>query len=177
MNGPRRLPAAFVCVAVLALAGCGGTATRSTTHARSPTVPVTTGQQLCEPDDKVGAFRGSLARSSFAGWERSITAAPARAASTPCLDPSGVFATETAYVEGADRQHLRGGTIQPGARRVRGEGACGRSELWHVIQSTEPETLDARIAITVGNGCAAQWLARVGVISHAGAWSPPPPWL
>jgi hypothetical protein len=93
------------------------------------------------------------------------------------LDPRGVLATESAYVEGAGRQHLRAGTIQPGASGFAVAAPTGGSELWHVVQSTEPVTLDARVAITVGNGCAAQWLARVGVISHAGTWSPPQPWL
>jgi hypothetical protein len=94
---------------------------------------------------------------------------------TAVLDTRAVLATETVYVEGAGRQHLRGGTIQPGAPGF--AVMAGGSELWHVIQATEPETLDARIAITAGNGCTAQWLARVGVISHARAWSPPQPWL
>jgi hypothetical protein len=96
---------------------------------------------------------------------------------TAVLDPRGVLATETAYVEAAGHQHLRGGTIQPGEPGFAVQAPASKSELWHVIQATEPQTLDARITITVGAGCTGQWLVRVGVISHAGPWTPPQPWL
>ena len=175
MNGPRTLLAA-ACAAALALAGCGSATTRSTTHTERPVVPAQRANHYASQSTKSGRSTGAGAivlprlgtiRYSCAG-ANGIDAV---------LDPRGVLATESAYVEGAGRQHLRGGTIQPGATGFAVKAPTGGSELWHVVQSTEPLTLDARIAITVGNGCTAQWLARVGVISHAGAWSPPQPWL
>jgi len=175
MNRWRRLLVA-VCGATLALAGCGSTTTRSTTHTASPTVPAQPANRYASQTTKSGRSTGAgaivlprLGTIRYAcDGTNSITAV---------LDTRAAPATETVYVEGAGRQHLRSGTVQPGATAFTVKAPTGGSELWHVIQSTEPLTLDARIAITVGNGCAAQWLARVGVISHAGAWSPPQPWL
>lgn len=95
---------------------------------------------------------------------------------TAVLDPRGVLATETAYVEDGGHRHLRQGTIQPGTTFT-ATNSASRSEVWHVIQETEPETLDARITITVEQDCTGQWRAQVGVISHTGSWTPPRPWL
>jgi hypothetical protein len=176
MNGSRKLFAVAICGTTLVVAGCGSTSSRSTTHAVSPTVPAQSAnhysRQITQSGRSVGP--GTIVIRRLGSIHYGCSGANGIDA---VLDPRGVLATETAYVEGAGHQHLRGGTIQPGTTGFAANAPAGGSELWHVIQSTEPETLDARIAITVGSGCAARWTAQVGVISHAGAWSPPHPWL
>lgn len=173
MNGPRALLAASVCGALVAVAGCGTAAHqsgRSSTTQSQPAIHYSS--QTTQSGRSVGPGTIVLRRLG------TIRFACERAGGiTAVLDPRGVLATETAYVEGAGHQHLRGGTIQPREPGFAVKAPASKSELWHVIQETEPQTLDARITITVGAGCTGQWLARVGVISHAGAWSPPQPWL
>jgi hypothetical protein len=177
MNVRRGLLAVGACLAAAAPAGCGSAttgSTRPTTHSQRPAVPATRASHYASQTTKSGRSTG--AGTIVLPRLGTIRYACGRAGGiTAVLDARTVLATETVYVEGAGRQHLRGGTVQPGATSfaVKAAGA----ELWHVIQSTEPETVDGRIAITVANRCAAQWLARVGVISHSGPWSPPAPWL
>jgi hypothetical protein len=93
-----------------------------------------------------------------------------------------IEATESVYVEGDDHRHLRasrGVSSSPFAVT----GARSGTLLWHVIQSTEPRTLDVRIAIdfgraTSGPACArTRWTSTVYVISHDKPWSEPPGWL
>jgi hypothetical protein len=175
MSASRNLFAVALVGTMLAVAGCGGTTSRSTAHAVTRTAPSHSAHHYASQATQSGRSIGPgtivlprLGTIHFrCAGANGITAV---------LDPRGVLATESAYVEDGSHRHLRAETIQPGTAFA-ATNPSSRSELWHVIQSTEPETLDARITITVQPDCTGQWLARVGVISHAGAWSPPQPWL
>jgi hypothetical protein len=177
MTAPRNLCAVAVALVgtVFAGAGCGGRTNRSTAQAVTPTAPSHSAShyssQVTQSGRSIGPGTIVLRR---LGTIHFRCAGPKGI--TAVLDPHGVLATESAYVEDGGHRHLRAETIQPGTAFA-ATNPSSRSELWHLIQSTEPETLDARITITVEPDCAGQWRARVGVISHAGAWSPPQPWL
>ena len=171
MSGPRPLLVAIVCGAAPAVAGCGAT-THSSTHRTPQRRPaVHYASQSTQSGRTVGS--GTIVLHRLGTLRFRCVSANGIVAE---LDPRGVLATERAYVEGDGHRHLRAGTIQPGTVFAAPDPASG-SELWHVIQDTEPETLDARITITMGPGCTGRWRAQVGVISHAGRWSPPQPWL
>jgi hypothetical protein len=95
-----------------------------------------------------------------------------------------IEATEGVYVEGDGRRHLRAASSV--AQPFSVNGARTRTMLWHVIQSTEPRTLDVRVLLDFGAapsaaaaiGCAStRWTTTVYVIPHDKPWSPPPAWL
>jgi hypothetical protein len=93
-----------------------------------------------------------------------------------------ITATESVYVEGDGHRHLRSAmSVAPRPFGIAGTKTA--TLLWHVIQSTEPRTLDVRIAIDFhaaasGPTCSpTRWRSTVYVISHQGNWSPPPGWL
>jgi hypothetical protein len=93
-----------------------------------------------------------------------------------------VTATESVYVEGDGRRHLRAGTVQP-PPRLAIAGVRDRELDWHIIQSTEGSTLDGIVSVRFGGGAGAaacspvRWTSFVGVISHAGNWTAPRGWL
>lgn len=93
----------------------------------------------------------------------------------------GIRATETVYVEGEAHRHLRSGTVQPPPAFTL-SGVPTRVLAWHIIQSTEPQTLDGIISVNVQPGGTAgcksvRWRSFVGVISHAQKWTAPRGWL
>jgi hypothetical protein len=93
-----------------------------------------------------------------------------------------INATESVYVEGDGHRHLRSAS-RVDAPPFSVADTRTATLLWHVIQSTEPRTLDVRIAIDFhgsagGPTCSpTRWTSTVYVISHQGAWSAPPGWL
>jgi hypothetical protein len=93
-----------------------------------------------------------------------------------------ITATESVYVEGDDHRHLRSAQSVATTPFAVADARTA-TLLWHVIQSTEPRTLDVRIAIDfhAGSGgptCSpTRWRSTVYVISHQGNWSPPAGWL
>ena len=89
------------------------------------------------------------------------------------------MATENVYVEGAGRRHLRSGIVQTGFKL---SGVRTRVLAWHIIQNTEPRTLDAIVSVSAQpsgtGGCSSvRWRSFIGVISHAGHWTAPRGWL
>jgi hypothetical protein len=60
-------------------------------------------------------------------------------------------------------------------------GIRDRTLVWHIIQSTEPSTLDGIVTLTWETGAPGcspvRWRSFVGVISHVGNWTPPRGWL
>jgi len=96
-----------------------------------------------------------------------------------------IEATESVYVEGDGHRHLKAASMVLGPFAV--AGAQTQTMLWHVIQSTEPRTLDVRIMLefpsSAGGSAGARscsptrWTATTYVIPHDKAWSAPPGWL
>jgi hypothetical protein len=93
-----------------------------------------------------------------------------------------ILATESVYVEGDDHRHLR--TSANVIASPFGVSAVRTGTLlWHVVQSTEPRTVDVRILIDFHGSSGAptcsptRWTSAVYTISHDRKWSEPPGWL
>src|SRR5262249_10762052 len=93
-----------------------------------------------------------------------------------------ILATESVYVEGDGHRHLSASSSVI-ASPFAVTGVRSGTLLWHVIQSTEPRTVDVRVMIdfrggSSGPACApTRWTSTVYVIPHDKKWSEPPGWL
>jgi hypothetical protein len=96
------------------------------------------------------------------------------------LDPQPANATEYATVEGNNGRHLRAARLNPGPTQLSTPIARYRTLTWRVIQSTEPETLEATIRLYWGEGpseCSlTDWTSKVHAIAHQRAWTLPSAW-
>jgi hypothetical protein len=98
-----------------------------------------------------------------------------------------IIATESVYIEADHHRHLRAGIVGvSGSSRISVAGVRTSSLSLHVIQSTEPRTLDGTIVLDfqpspqgpTAIGCVhTRWTSTVTVIRHDRQWSTPPGWL
>jgi hypothetical protein len=94
-----------------------------------------------------------------------------------------IDATESVFVEGEHRHHLRSATLD--ASRPAMGNISSAEMIWHIIQSTEARTLDGTVRLSVlggatpnGAACAGiRWGSTIGVISHDKKWTVPKAWL
>jgi hypothetical protein len=89
-----------------------------------------------------------------------------------------ILATESVYVEGDGRRHLRA-SRNVIANPFAVTDAHSTTLFWHVIQTTEPHTIDVRVAIDFHRpSCSpTRWTSTVYMISHDKQWTEPPGWL
>jgi hypothetical protein len=168
-----------------AASGCGsssGHSSSSTTHprARTPAPPAGRSQATVRSGHSHGS---GVIRIAGIG-SLSYRCDPRRQRVSATLG-GRIEATEGVYVEGDGRRHLRAASRV--AQPFSVDGARTRTMLWHVIQSTEPRTVDVRVLLVFGAasgraataiGCAStRWTTTIYVIPHDKAWSPPPVWL
>jgi hypothetical protein len=159
----------------LFVAGCGGSKSSSSTTTSAPSGSTLTAKSSGQSNGSgvitvpggVGTLRYSCDRS---GKKVSATLG------------GRILATESAYVEGDDHRHLR--TSANVIASPFGVAAVRTGTLlWHVVQSTEPRTLDVRILIDFHGASGAptcsptRWTSAVYTISHDRKWSAPPGWL
>ena len=174
-RGIRALAAAAATAAATALGGCGG----STTHTVTSTKTVTTTTTAPSPAPSSSAS-GTIETLPLLG-SLSYTCRGARP-SEVTFDGAAATATESVTVEGDGGRHLRAATLNPGmTERLTIAVGANRTLIWRVIQSTEPDTRVATVRVTFnpqnGFACALGGFAtEVGLISHAGAWTPPKAW-
>jgi hypothetical protein len=161
--------------AVLFVAGCGGSKRSSSTTTSAPAGSTLTakasgqsnGSGVITVPGGVGTIRYSCDRSG-----QRVSA----------MLGGRILATESVYVEGDDHRHLRSST-NVSASPVAVTGVRTGTLLWHVVQSTEPRTLDVRVLIDFHGDSGAptcsptRWTSAVYTISHDKQWTPPPGWL
>jgi hypothetical protein len=162
---------------LLPLAGCGGGSSSSSTTATTSTAT---------PQARGTSHAGRSAGTGVIALPRGAGSLSYRCDRThgqvEATLGGRIEATESVYVEGDDHRHLRSSrSVISSPLAV--TGVRSGTLLWHVIQSTEPRTLDVRVAIDFGRAsdgpaCAqTRWTSTVYVISHDKAWSEPPGWL
>jgi hypothetical protein len=180
VRGHALVPIVVVCAGVL-LSGCGGKGSSSTSN-------------TVTRSSASGA--GGTLRSGQSGGSGAITI-PSLGSLTYNCDRvtqrvsatlgGTIIATESVYIEADHHRHLRAGTVGvSGSSRISVVDVRTSSLSLHVIQSTEPRTLDGTIVLdfqpspqgATATGCArTRWTSTVTVIRHDRQWSTPPGWL
>jgi hypothetical protein len=164
------------CAVLVLLAGCGGGSTTSTTTTTTAAPPgaarsTHSGQSTGTGVITLPSGVGSLTYRCDSAQQRVSATLGGR-----------ILATESVYVEGDDHRHLsasRSVITSPFAVT----GVHSGTLLWHVIQSTEPRTVDVRVTIDFhgASGVPAcsptRWTSTVYLIPHDKKWSEPPGWL
>jgi hypothetical protein len=174
----RRAVCLSVCALAAIVAGCGGSKSSSTTTTTSTAPPA--GVAGAEVHSGQSAGSGLIALPNGVG-SLSYRCDHGNQGVSATLG-GRILATESVYVEGDAHRHLRA-SRNVIASPFAVTDARGATLLWHVIQTTEPRTLDVRIAIDfhrapAGPDCSpVRWTSTVYVISHSKAWSAPPGWL
>lgn len=98
------------------------------------------------------------------------------------FDARTASATETATVEENRGRHLELATLNRRPGRITVPAARYTTLTLRVIQSTEPETLEATVRLRFNWGkntfaCSlTSWRATMNVIGHQGPWSVPKAW-
>lgn len=180
--------AAVVCALALVAAGCGsskpdrsGSVTTSSSTSATSASTVSSG-----PGTGTVRYVRTTMHSGRPGPSGAIPVAALGRISYRCAGGAvraslggRVVATERVYVEGDRRRHVRAGTVQPPAR-LAVAAVRDRTLIWHIIQSTEGSTLDGVVTVRFDAAAACspvRWTSFIGVVSHAGHWNAPRPWL